>query len=70
MKIDQRFTPKYWVFHNKLNDDVYLQTAAKGYDQCQDKAKALYPKELNDFHENEQSNYDISSIELRLWVDE
>ena len=29
MKIDQEFTPKYWVGHNTESDDVYLPTASK-----------------------------------------
>lgn len=29
MKDNQKFTPKYWVLHNKQDDDVYLSTACK-----------------------------------------
>ena len=31
MKDNQKFTPKYWVLHNKIEDDVYLSTACKSY---------------------------------------
>jgi len=29
MNVDQKYTPKYWVGHNKASDDVYLCTANK-----------------------------------------
>lgn len=29
MKENQKLTPKYWVLHNKQEDDVYLYTARK-----------------------------------------
>lgn len=65
MRPDQRLTPKYWVFHDKYADDIYLDTAAKGYDQCKDKANALYPEKLRAFHEND-ARYEVALIEIRL----
>lgn len=31
MNTTQKFTPKYWVGHNKTTDDVFPSTLAKGY---------------------------------------
>ena len=70
MKPDQRFTPKYWVFHNKETDDVYLDTAAKSWDGCTESVESLYLDKLMDFYENSDSPYEISLVEIRLWVDE
>jgi len=30
MKIDQKYTPKYWIGHRKSDDDVFVTTANKG----------------------------------------
>jgi hypothetical protein len=35
MKKDQALTPKYWIGHNVNTDDVYLKTAAKGFDEAE-----------------------------------
>ncbi len=29
MRIEQKLSPKYWVVHSKLEDDVYLSSAHK-----------------------------------------
>lgn len=29
MKADQKYTPKYWVVHDKTTDDVFLETMNK-----------------------------------------
>jgi hypothetical protein len=31
MKIDQKYTPKYWVVHDKGTDDVFLWTGSKSF---------------------------------------
>lgn len=34
MKQDQKFTPKYWIAHDKTTDDVLIKTAGKSLDEC------------------------------------
>jgi hypothetical protein len=69
MKSDQRFTPKYWVFHNTKTDDVYLETASKSRSSCIDKAEQLHLEKLVDFLKNEESPYQVVLIEIRLFSD-
>ena len=34
MNKTQELTPKYWIGHSLVSDDVYLETAAKSYDDA------------------------------------
>jgi hypothetical protein len=70
MKPDQRFTPKYWVFHNTKTDDVYLETAAKSFAACKFKVEQYHIGKLCDFYENDESQYQISLIEIKLFSEE
>lgn len=42
MKDNQKFTPKYWVLHNRQNDDVYLSTAYKAQSDTLKAAEDLF----------------------------
>lgn len=63
MKADQKFTPKYWVLHNKTEDDVYLQTASKNYDDCHTFAEAMCGRGLWD-----DENLEVILVEIRMLV--
>lgn len=63
MKSDQMFTPKYWVLHNKSEDDVYLQTASKTYDDCCTFADAMCGEEWWD-----NDNLEVILVEIRMLV--
>lgn len=66
MKLNQSFTPKYWIFHNRLTDDVYIRTAHKSFDDCRLLAGVLCKDEYKDFVNNEFTCYGISLFELNL----
>ena len=66
MKQGQQFTPKYWVFHNTDTDDVYLDTAAKSWDDCVISTEQLHLNELMDFYNNESTSYAISLVEIKI----
>jgi hypothetical protein len=68
MKSTQKFTPKYWVFHNTTSDAVYLDTASKNKSDCLHSVEQLYTTELQHFYENDDSPYKISLIEIKLVI--
>lgn len=37
MNKQQPLTPKYWIGHDESTDDVYLDTAAKSFTDCEKK---------------------------------
>jgi hypothetical protein len=39
MKINQKLTPKYWIAHDNITGDVWLDTADKSLTGCRDKLK-------------------------------
>ena len=43
MKNEQRYTPKYWVLHDKRTDDVFIETLDKSGDGCAAKASKIKP---------------------------
>ena len=66
MNKKQTFIPKYWVFHNVLSDDIFVETLDKGKLECECKTKLLYPKEYADYENNEYSVYNVCLIEISL----
>lgn len=50
-KKNQDQLPYYWVFHNKSEDDVLIQTAAKDLQTSQNLAMELFPKEFEEWVE-------------------
>ena len=66
MKEKQTFIPKYWIFHNKVSDDVFINTAHKSFDDCRLLAGVLHKDEYKDFVDNDHSCYGISLFELNL----
>ena len=66
MRTEQDFTPKYWVFHNTATDDVYLDTAAKSWEDCRILAAQKHTEKLLDFYSTESSPYAISLVEIKL----
>ena len=65
MNRNQKFTPKYWVFHNKLTDDIFKNTMSKNYRTCQSLAARLHPTEFNQYVEGEDA-YQVTLIEVRV----
>lgn len=63
MNINQEFTPKYWVCHNIVNDDVMLSTASKSFNGCEAKV-------IEEFGEHllVQDDIRISLVEIKLVV--
>ena len=67
MKQDQAFTPKYWVFHNTKDTDVFLDTADKSLGGCGELAKKLHPKAFDKYEcYCDYSDYTFSLIEIKI----
>jgi hypothetical protein len=62
----QQFNPKYWMFHTKTSDDVFVLTASKCYNLCVEKAKKLYPDMVEEYFALEDTNYMFSFFEINL----
>jgi hypothetical protein len=62
----QQITPKYWMFHTKTSDDVFVLTASKCYNLCVEKAKKLYPDMVEEYFALEDTNYMFSLFEINL----
>ena len=62
----QQFNPKYWMFHTKTSDDVFIATASKSHDLCVEKAKKLYPDMVEEYFALEDTNYMFSFFEINL----
>ena len=62
----QQFNPKYWMFHNKTSDDVFIATASKCYNLCVEKAKKLYPDMVEEYFALDNTNYMFSLFEINL----
>lgn len=64
MKADQKFTPKYWVGHNKTTDDIIPSTLAKSLSTTE----MLMENEFGDeYWENE--NYETILVEIKIIED-
>ena len=50
MKTTQKFTPKYWICHDKTTDDVFIMTADKSKDNSIEKYIKLFGHYLDDDH--------------------
>lgn len=60
MKLDQKFTPKYWVGHHKQNDDIMVFSMAKSRDACVRELEQAYGEDwfIDD-------NIEVILIEIR-----
>lgn len=65
MKPDQKLTPKYWVCHNTLEEDIHLDTADKYRRLCEDKAMRKFGDKRYHYHTN-RGTFKISLIEVIL----
>jgi len=64
MKADQKYTPKYWVGHNKAGDDVYLFTA--------DKTRDVTLKAMEDIFGEDwfmDENFEVILVEIKMVKD-
>jgi len=66
MKTDQQFTPKYWVAHDPREDDVYMETSSKSYDECYQQIKALMFSEEALVTAMENEEIKISLMEIKF----
>lgn len=60
MNQNQKHSPKYWVCHNKQEEDVYLSTAAKDITSTMKKTSHLFGEGWT-----EDPSLDIILIELK-----
>lgn len=70
MKIDQKFTPKYWVVHDPKTDDIIPETMSKSAKGAEAKyAMCLFGESpLKEVFDNHPSNegYEISLVEIKF----
>ena len=66
MQDKQLITPKYWMFHDKTGDDVFIATASKSHGICVSKAEELYPHLHEEFFNLDNSKYNVSLFEVKL----
>jgi hypothetical protein len=66
MQPNQKITPKYWMFHDKTSDKVFIATASKSHGICVSRAEELYPHLHEEFFNLDNSKYDFSLFEIRL----
>lgn len=65
MNTEQKLTPKYWVFHNTMTDDIYIQTLSKSYANTEMAVSIFLPNLYNEFI-NGEASYRIDLIEVNL----
>lgn len=60
MKLDQAFSPKYWVGHHKENDDIMVFSMAKSREACVRELEQAYGEDwfLDD-------NFEVILIEIK-----
>lgn len=63
MKETQKYTPKYWVGHNKNTDDVYINTAFKHRKDASDAMIGMFGYE---WHEKQE--LEVVLIEIKLVI--
>lgn len=61
MKLDQKYTPKYWVGHRKSDDDVFITTASKTKAHCYQDMEALFGEDC--FIDDD---FDVILIEINI----
>ncbi len=60
MKANQKFSPKYWIVHDPMSDDVFIETASKSWDDAHDKGEMFFG---NKMHEDNGYKVILVSIE-------
>jgi len=65
MRKDQRFTPKYWVFHDSGSDDIFAITLSKSLESSKALAKIHKNPAYKEWME-EKGNYKFAVVEIRL----
>lgn len=61
MKHEQKITPKYWVGHDRLTDDVFISTMYKYRQDTYEHMQSIFGEDW----EEANPNYDIILIELK-----
>lgn len=64
MKKDQKLTPKYWVGHNKLTDDVFIQTIDKSYNKVLDNMDLMFGNAWYDDSSHEVILVEIKKVDI------
>ena len=65
MRKDQKFTPKYWVFHDLDTSDVFLFTACKSLDNAKEMARKKIPAAYEEWLAG-TGNYAFALVEIRI----
>jgi hypothetical protein len=65
MKQKQIYTPKYWMFHSLLSEDVYIETASKSLEESKKKASILYKKEYDHYENHDHTCFDFCLFEIK-----
>lgn len=60
MNTQQEYTPKYWVVHDIYGDDVYIESASKGYAGAIIKFEKMNPS--IEFYDNDNLRCSLISI--------
>ena len=61
MNNEQEFTPKYWVVHDKEDDDILISTASKAKDNACSKMKQIFGDRCF-----EDGRYSVDLVEIKL----
>jgi hypothetical protein len=65
MQKDQKFTPKYWVLHDRDADDIFAITMSKSLEGSKALAKIHKNPAYKEWME-ENGNYEFAVVEIRL----
>lgn len=66
MKANQRYSPKFWIGHDKQTDDVIIGTGTKSFAWTENRMKEMFGE---DWMEDE--NLEIILVEVNLiWSNE
>ena len=65
MQKDQRFTPKYWVFHDLDTDDIFAITLSKSLENSKALAKIHKNSAYKEWME-EKGSCKFAVVEIRL----
>jgi hypothetical protein len=66
MQKDQKFTPKYWVFHDLDTDDIFAITMSKSLEGSKALAKIHKNSAYEEWMEYGEGNYKFAVVEIRL----
>jgi len=65
MNEDQELSPKYWIGHSKKSDDVFLDTASKGFNDTSLNMFSVFGRNWLDDEDKEIGLFELKQIPIK-----